>query len=261
MPRTARKKSDTGIYHIILRGINKQTIFYEKEDYEKYLRCLTKYKSVSKPTFYAYCLMDNHAHLLIKEGIEPLEIYFRRVGASFVYWYNRKYERCGHLFQNRFRSEPVDDDLYFQTVYSYILHNPKKAGLCKEINDYPWSSCSEPTSKSLIDFDELKKYINPDNLNQFMGTDNENKVLDLNSKKATDSTALKIMSDMKIASVREFISSPKNKQTEIVNAMSNHGCSIRQISRITGTTRYIIEKMLNPPRGQTPMAKNFPLST
>jgi REP element-mobilizing transposase RayT len=88
MPRGARKKSTTGIYHVVLRGINKQRIFEDSQDYRKFLETIKTNKDKSGYTLYAYCLMSNHIHLLIKEGTEFLGNTFRRIGASFVYWYN-----------------------------------------------------------------------------------------------------------------------------------------------------------------------------
>ena len=98
MPRKAREKSSTGIYHVVLRGINRQIIFEDDEDYEKLLDTLKEHKETSGYEIHGYCLMSNHMHLLIKEGEEDLGIVFRRIGASYVYWYNRR----GHLFQDRY---------------------------------------------------------------------------------------------------------------------------------------------------------------
>ncbi len=140
MPRVARRKSSTGIYHVILRGINHQTIFEDDEDYLRLLHTLEKYREKSGFTLYAYCLMGNHIHLLMKEAAEDLGVIFKRIGASYVYQYNRKYRRRGPLFQGRFRSEVVEDDRYFLTVVRYIHQNPLRAGMVKEIANYPWSS-------------------------------------------------------------------------------------------------------------------------
>ena len=98
MPRRARKKSSSGIYHVVLRGINKQRIFEDDQDNQKYLETIKAYKETCEYEVYAYCLMSNHIHLLMKEGKEDLGIAFRRIGASYVYWYNWKYSRRGHLF-------------------------------------------------------------------------------------------------------------------------------------------------------------------
>ena len=99
MPRKAREKSSTGIYHVVLRGIKRQIIFEDDEDDQKLGATLQECREKSGYEIYAYCLMSNHIHLLLKEGHESLGAVFRRLGASYVYWYNRKYNRRGHLFQ------------------------------------------------------------------------------------------------------------------------------------------------------------------
>ncbi len=100
----------------MVRGINQQNIFVEDNDYLKYIDTLREYKKEITFELYAYCLMGNHLHLLIKEGNEEIGNTMRRIGVSYAYWYNRQYDRSGHLFQGRFKSEPVEDDTYFLTV-------------------------------------------------------------------------------------------------------------------------------------------------
>src|SRR6056297_3473731 len=120
MARKPRRKSETGIYHVMLRGINKQRIFEDKQDYQKFIDVIKKTKETSDFNLYSYCLMSNHIHLLIKETEEELGEIFKRIGARFVYWYNSKYSRTGHLFQGRFKSEVVESDSYLLTVLRYI---------------------------------------------------------------------------------------------------------------------------------------------
>ena len=88
MPRQARKRSKSGIYHIMLRGINKQIIFEEAEDYQRFLDTVKKYKIVSGYTIYAYCLMNNHVHILLKVGQEDLDLIIKRIAGSYVYCRN-----------------------------------------------------------------------------------------------------------------------------------------------------------------------------
>ena len=140
MPRTAREKSHSGIYHVMLRGINKQNIFEETEDYEKLMELLRQSKETDAITLYGYCLMSNHFHLLLAEGKVPLEITMKRLGSKYAVWYNTKYQRVGHLFQDRFKSEAVEDPPYFLTVLRYVHYNPVKAGLVKSPKDYKYSS-------------------------------------------------------------------------------------------------------------------------
>ncbi len=122
MPRTARKRSESGIYHIILRGINRQAIFNDDEDRKKFKDTLRRYKEVCEFYLYGYCFMGNHLHLLLSVGHEPLEQIMRRIG---------------NLFQDRFKSEPVESDAYLLTVLRYIHLNPVKAGMVKEVRRAP----------------------------------------------------------------------------------------------------------------------------
>ncbi len=87
--------------------------------------------------------MKNHVHLLMKTDSDKLSTYMRKVGARYVYWYNWKYDRVGRLFQDRFRSEPVENDSYFLTVLRYIHRNPVKAGICETVAEYKESSYNE----------------------------------------------------------------------------------------------------------------------
>jgi len=84
------------------RGINQQQIFEDEEDYVKYLEVLETCKTVAGFELYGYCLMGNHIHLLLKTQKEDLGLIFKRIGARYVFWYNWKYRRSGHLFQDRY---------------------------------------------------------------------------------------------------------------------------------------------------------------
>lgn len=143
MSRYARRKSKSGIYHIMLRGINRQDIFEDDEDRQRLLETIKHYKTVSDYEIYGYCLMSNHVHLLLAEKEEPLSLAIKRISSSYVYWYNWKYGRCGHLFQDRFKSEIVEDEGYLLTVLRYIHQNPVKAGLVKDVKEFAWSSHHE----------------------------------------------------------------------------------------------------------------------
>jgi REP element-mobilizing transposase RayT len=99
------------------------------------IQVIEEYKEVCGYEIYAFCLMNNHINLLIKEGKEDLGIVFRRIGSKFVYWYNWKYKRSGHLFQDRYKSEVVENDKYFLTVLKYIHQNPIKAKIVDSITN------------------------------------------------------------------------------------------------------------------------------
>ena len=94
----------------MLRGINRQSIFEDDEDRFQFMTVLTRYRELSDFRLHAFVLMSNHVHLLIEPAGESLDRIFKRIGTSYAVWFNRKYERAGHLFQDRFRSEAVGTD-------------------------------------------------------------------------------------------------------------------------------------------------------
>lgn len=99
MPRVARRKSKSGIYHIIMRGINRQILFEENEDCIKFIQTLQRYRNICKYRLYAYCLMGNHLHLLLMEDTEPLGNVMRRICSSYVLWYNKNMIGQGICFR------------------------------------------------------------------------------------------------------------------------------------------------------------------
>jgi REP element-mobilizing transposase RayT len=140
MPRRARKHAESEIYHVMLRGVNRDAVFLEDGDYERFLDALVRTKEASGCQVFAYCLMTNHVHLVLRSPAEPIGDVVRRLGVRYVGWFNHKYGRVGHLFQDRFRSAPVDDDAYLLTLVRYVWHNPVEAGLVNQPEDYRWSS-------------------------------------------------------------------------------------------------------------------------
>lgn len=148
MPRHSRILSKTGTYHIMMRGNERKDIFYDEEDRVKLLNILQDKKTISQCEIYAYCLMSNHVHLLIKETKEEISRFMKRVNVSYAYYFNRKYNRVGHVFQDRFKSEPIEDEAKLLAVIRYIHNNPIKAGLVKTCIDYDWSSYKTYVSRN-----------------------------------------------------------------------------------------------------------------
>lgn len=140
MPRHQRILSETGTYHVMMRGNERKNLFQGDEDKQRFLETLFVKRKETGFSVYAYCLMDNHIHLLIKESEESLATTMKRVNASYAFYFNQKYHRVGHLFQDRFKSEPVEDDRYLMAVARYIHNNPVKAGMVDTLEQYKWSS-------------------------------------------------------------------------------------------------------------------------
>lgn len=251
MPRTARKKSCKQIYHVMLRGINRQQIFYEKEDYQFFISLLERYKEPCGYELYAYCLMGNHIHLLIREGNEvSTGDIFRHIGSAFVYWYNIKYERVGHLFQDRYKSEPIEDESYLLTVFRYILMNPVKAGLCGKAEEYPYSSAGEYLKgiNGITDTSYIKGMYNEKNLKEYIYQKNEDQCMEMDEtsrKRVTDEEARQLISK-ELGGVIPAIGKAKERKglNSSINRLIRAGISIRQLSRLTGISKKVIENAL-----------------
>jgi len=241
MPRYARKMSKTGIYHVIMRGINRQSIFEDDEDYERFVETLKRYREISEYKIYAYCLMGNHFHLLLKTEKEDLKLAIKRIAGSYVYWYNLKYHRTGHLFQDRYKSEAVEDDSYLLTVVRYIHQNPTKAGLCKLISDYKYSSYGEYITgdSRLVDISFVLSIVDKDS---FVKLNNESKTencIDISDEacKINDVDGAAIMKDVSnCATPAEFQALDITQRNLFIIELKQKGLSIRQISRLTGVS-------------------------
>jgi putative transposase len=250
MPRIAREKSKSGIYHIMLRGINGQVIFEDEEDSSKFLQTLRDYKDKCGYIIYAYCLMGNHIHLLIKEEKEELGITMRRIGSSYVYWYNWKYERSGHLFQDRYKSEVVEDEKYLLTVIRYIHQNPLKAGLVRDISEYRWSSYSDymEGSEEIIDFEFILNLFDEDieKAKSDFKTFNEKRTnddcLDMEeNKRLKDEEAILIIKRVcKVSHSIDVQMLEKAQRARYIKILKGEGLSTRQIARLTGISRTIV---------------------
>lgn len=170
MPRIPRIIFENAFYHVFSRGNNKQKIFLEESDYRKFLKIIGKLKEKYDHLLFGYCLMPNHFHLLIETRKMPISKILSSLLTSYTIYFNKKYKRSGHLFQDRFRSLICDKENYFLTVARYIHLNPVKAQLVNKPEDYPWSSHNEYLGKArgLVDKDLLLGMLNIDQYLDFI---------------------------------------------------------------------------------------------
>ena len=256
MPREARVKSKTGIYHIMWRGANRQEIFHDEEDWIKFLDILNKYKLNCKLMVYAWCLMGNHVHLLIKEGNEDISKTMKRIGVSYAKYYNWKYKTIGHLFQDRFKSENMENVKYFLTVVRYIHQNPVKAGIVKQPDKWKWSSCRGYYGKNLypinlldchyiLDKFSVNLTVARERFKEFNERKNDDKCLiDRDGNGLSDEEARleisRILGELEIAQVKSL---PKLERKEVLGKVKGiKGVSMRQASRIVGVPVSLIFK-------------------
>jgi len=142
MPRQARLDVTGTLHHIMLRGIEKKRIFDDDLDREEFVSRMGKLALETKTKIYAWSLLNNHAHLLLRSGPGGLTQYMRRLLTGYAQGYNRRHQRRGYLFQNRYKSIVCDEEVYFQELVRYIHLNPLRAGLVSnlgQLDRYPWS--------------------------------------------------------------------------------------------------------------------------
>jgi REP element-mobilizing transposase RayT len=256
MPRHAREKSESGIYHIVLRGANRQEIFHDDEDNLKFLETVDRFKRESEIKVYGWCLMGNHVHMLVEEGKEIMSATMKRICVSYAWFYNSKYQTTGHLFQDRYRSEKIEDDRYLLTVIRYIHQNPVKAGIIRNSVDWEWSSCAGYYGQDYYPLNLLscglilgmfsqekdnatKKFI------EYNQDVNEDKCLDYETgARLTDEMARKeIIKRIQGYEIPEIKSLPKVQRDEVILRLKDiDGLSQRQTARILGISPNLIFK-------------------
>lgn len=245
MPRAARKKSENGYYHIVLRGIGRQILFEDDEDHERFLTTVERYRQELGFELVAWCLMENHVHLLIHDIHDQLDLIMKKIGASYAYYFNHKYERSGHLFQDRYCSETVDDDAYLLTVIRYIHRNPEKAGIAKA-GDYRWSSYNAYLNpRGEADKARILEMIGgPGKFEEFMGRAPEGDCLDVHEKPVIRDEAARewICANYKVASGIQLQQWDRKQRDEALRALKAKGMSVRQLERLTGINRGVIQK-------------------
>ena len=151
MARSARRESATGVYHVMIRGINKEAVFEREKDRRKMLTLVKESGPVADGDLelYAYCIMPNHAHFLVRAGLKYLSVFMKEIQECYAKYYNLTKDRVGYVFQGRFKSECVEEERYFWNCFFYIHSNPVKAGLVRTETEYGYSSAEEYAREQL----------------------------------------------------------------------------------------------------------------
>ena len=128
-----------GFHHIINRGVERKNVFKSDDDKNKFLEILCKACKLHKVDIHAYCLMDNHCHLLIETSLENLSLFMRQVNSNYAIYFNKRYKRVGHLWQGRYKSWYIINDDYLYSLFKYIEYNPVDAKITNNIGEYPFT--------------------------------------------------------------------------------------------------------------------------
>lgn len=160
MPRIARESLESGFFHVMVQGINKEKIFNKTEDKKKYIQLIKIFLEKQEIELIAYCVMNNHVHMIIySEKINELTKFMERLNTTYAVYYNKKENRVGYVFRNRFESKSLYNQDYLTKCIKYVHMNPVKAGIVKKEKDYLYSSYNDYINKNGIVTKELLEKI------------------------------------------------------------------------------------------------------
>jgi len=159
MPRKVRVENP-GFYHIINRGVERRKVFLSKEDKDEFIKILEEVFSIYEITLHSYVLMDNHYHLLIQNHKQNLSNAMRQLNSKYAIYFNKKYNRVGHLWQGRYKSWIIQNDNYFFTLFRYFEINPIKAKLISKYGEYYRSFLYDLRHNSLLKSSQKSYFLN-----------------------------------------------------------------------------------------------------
>lgn len=257
MPRQQRQKSNTGYYHIMIRGNERRNIFNDDEDRYRLMDTLYEKKQGNNFYLHAFCLMDNHIHLFISEGIEDIALVMKRITVSYVHYFNKKYSRIGHLFQDRFKSEAIEEDGYILLLTRYIHQNPVKAKMVKTASEYLWSSyncyLNQNYFSKMLDIEPILGIFSPDRELAMRLFKNDTNVLsselfiDIPDKinLVSEAAARELFEKIILERNIDLNKCPKVELAKFLEGFREEtNLSIRQMSTITGLNKDKINRLL-----------------
>lgn len=247
--RKPRQGSESGIYHVIARGAGRQVIFEDDDDRCRYLNDLERFAISKDIQIIAWCLMDNHVHLLLEGELDAVSRFMQTLSSEYAQYFNGRHDRVGPLFQSRYKSEPVETDEYFLTVICYIHNNPERAGIAPA-DEYRWSSFSE--------YAEAPVCCRTEKALQIIGSREQFLMLHKDESSVPSATVMEDKSFSKLGSddlveyaigllgeevFRRLKGLPKEQRDRAIGILRANGMSVRQIERITGIGRGIIGRV------------------
>lgn len=248
MSRRVREESKTGYYHVMQRGAGKQILFEDDTDYQRYVDKLLECKNEIGFILPAYCLMNNHVHLLIKTTqLRDLSKTMSRIGTSYAAYYNIRYEHVGNVFQGRFLSSPINDEQYLLECVKYIHNNPVKANFGR-IDEYAWSSYNEYFGGGAVADTEgiMALFGSQKQFEDFHKVESKIKFDDCDVVASTFDDGLRIIRDyfnneLESSMIVKMLG--KKNRDNVIREMKKHGLSNHQIELITGISRDLVRRI------------------
>jgi putative transposase len=258
LPRIARQISKTNIYHVMLRGNERKNIFADAEDKARFIDTVYHKREDNGFCLYAYCVMDNHVHLVIKELKDSISRIMKRIGTSYATYFNKKYKRVGHVFQDRYKSEPIENERYLLSVIRYVHNNPVQAGICK-IQDYKWSSYKfyiqeVKEQERLVEYEEILNYFSEDRnraiilFKEFSSQESNDNFIDVEDNMLDEEETLEYVNDylatkkipLEYLKQREY---KRERDMLVKELIEKSRLSLRKISEILGLSRETVRRI------------------
>ena len=246
-PRIA---SETNIYHIIARGTGKQLIFEDDGDRMAFLGLMTSLLKKSRVELYAWCLMGNHVHLILHGDLPEVSRFMQRLLGTYAHIFNEKTGRVGHLFQERFKSQAIEDDEQLLTVLAYIHHNPVAAGL-DAYDTYRWSSYREYLEEPGLcstDF-ILSLFANPEEYRRLHASFRDDPgIMDVDrlrsmTRAMPDKLAIPIAQEtLGSVTLADLKGLGKRQRDEYLVRLKEVGLSAKQVERLTGISKSVVQR-------------------
>ncbi len=243
MPLKIKRFSETGYLHIYTRGVAKQIIFEDRKDHIYYMNLLKRFSQETDVKICAFCLMENHVHLIVYDANHHISRFMQLLGMTYSGYFNRKYERSGHLFSSRFLSVPIEDEDYLLTAFRYVLNNPRGANICPA-SEYPWSSYNRyGHSDSFVDTSVFQELLgSKKDYEEFIAAKYED-CPELEDIIHDDEWAKSVIRDvLKIQSGTELQKYDWKTRNQALRLLKENGLSIRQIERLTGINRSTVQR-------------------
>jgi REP element-mobilizing transposase RayT len=241
-----------GYHHIINRGVNRCDIFNSDEDKDMFLQILNKSAIVDKVIVHDYCLMDNHYHLLIETTKDNLSMFMRVVNANYAKYFNKKYKRSGHLWQDRYKSKYITSESYLYTLIKYIENNPLEAKLSEKVLFYSYTFAHQifnaKTYHPCCEESILVKDFDMKTLNEFLGEPITDKELEYIKSKAKQKI-IKQENGIKISQSKQFeehfydVATKQDRNMAIINAHLD-GYSQASIATYLNLSKSLISKVV-----------------
>ena len=236
MPRTPRSASQSGLYHVTMRGNAKADIFEADVHRQRFTELLSRYRDECRYELLAWCLMDNHVHLVIDANDMDLSGALQKLATAYAVYYNKNECRVGHLFQSPFRSRPIEYEEQLVNTVRYVHRNPERAGICAA-RDYKWSSYGEYAGEPwLVNKSMVMGIVN--RVDELLEGEVEmGYVVHTSPRRTTlsDTQARAILAErLGVQSCVAIGGLPKKERNKVVQEASNLGLPIAQMARLFG---------------------------